>query len=114
MLSTEQVKHTVRTLRYGLSFNAAHLLGAPIADREHIIIGPLQPEIRHAEKQTEDLLRTYRLLRRFEREARRRGIQLARWQGRAYVETTLRRWIEKEKTGDSETARERHPAEPLH
>ena len=92
MLSTEQVKHTVRTLRYGLSFNAAHLLGAPIADREHINSGPaLQPEIRHAEKQTQDLLKTYRLLRRFEREARRRGIQLARWPGRDYVETTLRR-----------------------
>ena len=91
MLSTEQVKHTVRTLRYGLSFSAAHLLGA-IADREHIINGPLQPEIRHAGKQTEDLIRTYRLLRRFEREARRRGIHLARWQGRDYVETTLRRW----------------------
>ncbi len=95
MLSTEQVKHNVRTLRYGLSLNAAHLLGAPIADREHIISGPLQPEIRHAEKQTEDLLKTYRLLRRFEREARRRGIRLARWQGRDSVETTLRRWIEK-------------------
>jgi len=96
MLSTEQVKHTVRTLRYGLSFNAAHLLGAPIEDRENIISGPaFQPDIRHAEKQTEDLLKTYRLLRRFEREARRRGIHLARWQGRDHVETPLRRWTEK-------------------
>jgi hypothetical protein len=98
VLTTEQVRHTVRTLRYGLSFNATHLLGAPIADSETIISGPaFQPEIRHAEKQTEDLLKTYRLLRRFEREARRRGIHLARWQGRDYVETTLRRWTEKQK-----------------
>src|SRR5258708_8178963 len=98
MLSTEQVKHTVRTLRYGLSLNAAHVLGAPIAGREHIISGPLQPEIRHAERQTEDLLKTYRLLRRFEREARRRGIHLARWPGPDPVETTLRRRPQQRKT----------------
>jgi hypothetical protein len=85
-VNNEILRTDIRRLRYSLSVQAAYLNMVRM-----LVPGVEDVESKDVTSGFLKLRKHYRVLRSFEREAGRRGIKVALWASRSYVETILER-----------------------